>query len=73
MRPGLEPTKLKAAMTYNAAADHFDDQALSFWERYGSRTIDRLSLPAGRSTLLSLASNGSALPSTMRYAIVRLR
>ena len=39
----------------------------------GTSSYVRLSLPAGRSTLLSLASNGSALPSTMRFAIVRLR
>ena len=39
----------------------------------GTSSYVRLSLPAGRSTLISLASNGAALPSTMRYAIVRLR
>ncbi len=39
----------------------------------GTSSYVRLSLPAGRSTLLSLASNGTALPTTMRFAIVRLR
>ena len=27
-----EPAKLKAATTYNAAADHFDDGPLAFWD-----------------------------------------
>ena len=31
-----EPAKLKAATTYNAAADHFDDGPLAFWDRYGN-------------------------------------
>ncbi|MGA8656338.1 MAG: hypothetical protein WB586_09325 [Chthoniobacterales bacterium] len=30
--------------TYNAAADHYDHPAVSFWERYGRRTVDRLPL-----------------------------
>ena len=37
----IEPAKLKAATTYNAAADHFDDGPLAFWDRYGQRTIER--------------------------------
>src|SRR5215213_11867607 len=36
-----EPAKLKAAATYNAAADHFDDGPLAFWDRYGRKTIAR--------------------------------
>ena len=32
-----EPAKLKAATTYNAAADHFDDGPLAFWDRYGRK------------------------------------
>ena len=39
----------------------------------GTSSYVRFSLPAGRSSLLTLASNGTALPSTMRLAIVRLR
>ncbi|MBV8652705.1 MAG: ubiquinone biosynthesis protein UbiE, partial [Alphaproteobacteria bacterium] len=30
-----EAAKLKAAATYNAAADHFDDAPLDFWARIG--------------------------------------
>ena len=43
----MEAAKLKAAATYNAAADHFDDGPLAFWDRYGSRTIERLALARG--------------------------
>ncbi len=39
----------------------------------GTSSYVRFGVPSGRSALLSLASNGAALPSTMRYAIVRLR
>ena len=42
-----EPAKLKAATTYNAAADHFDDGPLAFWDRYGRETIERLQLGFG--------------------------
>src|SRR5262249_41357158 len=37
MNPVSDPAKLKAEATYNAAADHFDDGPLGFWDRYGSR------------------------------------
>ena len=46
-----DPAKLKAAATYNATADHFDDAPLGFWERTGRRTIDRLRLAPGMSVL----------------------
>ena len=39
----------------------------------GTSSYVRFGLPSGRSTLVSFASNGGALPSTMRFAIVRLR
>ena len=43
----LKQAKAKAAATYDAAADHFDDEPLSFWERIGSSTVAHLGLPAG--------------------------
>jgi hypothetical protein len=46
-----DPAKLKAEAAYNAAADHFDDGPLAFWDRYGRRTVERLSL-AQRSSVL---------------------
>jgi len=47
----LKRAKAKAAVTYDAAADHFDDEPLGFWERIGRRTVARLGLRAGDSVL----------------------
>ena len=53
----------KAAATYNAAADHFDHAPLSFWDRYGRRTVERLSLAPGAAVLdVGCGSGASALP-----------
>src|SRR4051795_3461799 len=57
-----EPAKLKAAITYNAAADHFDDGPLAFWDRYGRRTIERLASAVGASVLdVGCGSGASAI------------
>jgi len=67
MNPGSDPAKLKAEATYNAAADHFDDRPLAFWDRYGRRTIDRLSLATGSSVLdVGCGSGASAGPAAIR-------
>lgn len=53
----------KAAATYNAAADSYDDPANAFWERFGRRTIERLALPPGTCVLdVCCGSGASALP-----------
>ena len=53
----------KAAATYNAAADHFDHAPLSFWDRYGRRTVERLNLAPGAAVLdVGCGSGASALP-----------
>ena len=55
--------KAKAAETYNAAADHFDDPPLAFWERIGRRTVERLNLPKGSNVLdVACGTGASALP-----------
>lgn len=57
----------KAAMAYNAAADHFDHPVSSFWHRFGRRTIERLELKAGERVLdVCSGTGGSALPAADR-------
>jgi ubiquinone/menaquinone biosynthesis C-methylase UbiE len=59
----LRQAKAKAAATYDAAADHFDDAPLSFWDRIGKRTIDRLALSNGAKILdVGCGTGASALP-----------
>lgn len=57
----------KAAMAYNAAADHFDHPVSSFWHRFGRQTIERLDLQPGARVLdVCSGSGGSALPAANR-------
>lgn len=59
----MDAAKLKAATTYNAAADHFDDEPLGFWARIGQRTIQRLELSSGATVLdVGCGTGASALP-----------
>ena len=58
-----DDAKAKAATTYNAAADYYDDPANSFWERFGRATVERLQLPLGARVLdVCCGSGASALP-----------
>jgi ubiquinone/menaquinone biosynthesis C-methylase UbiE len=53
----------RAMTTYNAAADHFDAPALSFWDRFGTRTIEHLMLSPGLQVLdVCCGTGASALP-----------
>lgn len=62
-----DPAKLKAAATYNAAADHFDDEPLGFWARIGRRTVERLALSSGANVLdVGCGTGASALPAAER-------
>jgi ubiquinone/menaquinone biosynthesis C-methylase UbiE len=55
--------KVRAASTYNVAADFFDAPALSFWGRIGSRTVKRMSLEPGARVLDACCGSGaSAIP-----------
>src|SRR5258705_6870284 len=58
-----EQAKLKVAATYNAAAIHFDDAPLAFWDVAGRRTVERLNLKDGSAVLdVGCGSGASALP-----------
>ena len=58
-----ENPSTKAANTYNAAADFYDDPANSFWERFGRKTAERLHLRPGSRVLdVCCGSGASALP-----------
>jgi ubiquinone/menaquinone biosynthesis C-methylase UbiE len=55
--------KAVSAATYTATADHFDDPALSFWDRFGRQTITRIGLRPGDRVLDACCGTGaSALP-----------
>ena len=53
--------------TYNAAADHYDHPALSFWDRFGRRTIERSPIVPGMNVLdVCCGMGSSALPAAKR-------
>jgi len=58
--PGPIDRTLRARLTYDAAADRYDDLALGFWVRSGERTIDRLGLAPGMSVLDVATGSGAA-------------
>jgi ubiquinone/menaquinone biosynthesis C-methylase UbiE len=59
----LKQAKAKVAATYDAAADHFDDEPLGFWDRIGRRTVERLALSSGADVLdVGCGTGASALP-----------
>src|SRR5271170_734418 len=59
----VDEARVRAANTYNAAADRYDDPANSFWERFGRRTIERLRLRKDAAVLdVCCGSGASALP-----------
>ena len=61
------PPQAQLEKTYNAAADHYDHPALSFWDRFGRRTVERLPLAPGMSILdVCCGMGGSALPAAER-------
>ena len=58
-----EEAKVRVKAVYEAAADRYDDQANSFWERFGRRTVERLELEPGARVFDACCGSGaSALP-----------
>ena len=58
-----DDAKARATAAYDAAADHYDDPANSFWSRFGRRTIELLRLPPGARVLdVCCGSGASAIP-----------
>src|SRR6516225_5283124 len=59
--------KVELEETYNAAADYYDHPAVSFWDRYGRRTVGRLPLVSGMAVLDVCCGMGtSAIPAAER-------
>ena len=59
--------KAATAAAYEAAADHFDDAPLAFWQRYGERTVERVGLRPGHRVLdVACGTGASALPAAVR-------
>jgi ubiquinone/menaquinone biosynthesis C-methylase UbiE len=57
-----DDAKTRAAATYNAAADRYDDPANLFWARFGRATVERLHLSPGAQVLdVCCGSGASAL------------
>jgi len=61
-----EETIARIEAVFNAASDYFDAPALSFWNRFGQQTIDRLSLRLGDRVLdVCCGTGASAIPAAV--------
>jgi ubiquinone/menaquinone biosynthesis C-methylase UbiE len=57
----------RSTITFNSAADYFDDPALSFWNRFGQNTIDKIQLQPGDRVLdVCCGSGASAIPAAVQ-------
>jgi ubiquinone/menaquinone biosynthesis C-methylase UbiE len=58
-----EEATLRSTKTFNAAADRFDAPPMSFWNYFGTQTVDRVKLAVGDRVLdVCCGSGASALP-----------
>ncbi len=61
-----ETALARTEAVFNAASDYFDAPALSFWNRFGQRTIERLTLQPGHQVLdVCCGSGASAIPAAV--------
>jgi ubiquinone/menaquinone biosynthesis C-methylase UbiE len=57
----------KSTITFNSAADLFDAPAMSFWNRFGQNTIERIQLQPGAKVLdVCCGSGASAIPAAVK-------
>jgi len=62
-----EEATARAERIFNTAADYFDAPPLSFWNRFGQATINRLSLQPGNRVLdVCCGTGASAIPAAVR-------
>ena len=65
--PSTERINAFLRATYNAAAEHFDDPPLSFWDHFGSRTVEVAGVRPGDKVLdVCCGIGASALPAAER-------
>jgi len=55
-----EDPKARVAAVYDSAAEGYDAPALSFWDRFGRRTIERLRLDPGARVLDACCGSGAS-------------
>ena len=61
-----EQTIARTEAVFNVASDYFDAPALSFWNRFGQQTIERLSLDSGDRVLdVCCGTGASAIPAAV--------
>jgi ubiquinone/menaquinone biosynthesis C-methylase UbiE len=62
-----EQATAQAKKIFNSAADYFDDPVMSFWNRFGQRTIEHLQLQPGDKVLdVCCGSGASAIPAAIQ-------
>jgi ubiquinone/menaquinone biosynthesis C-methylase UbiE len=62
-----DSVKCLVRATFNAAAEHFDDAALFFWDRLGRKTVELAGVAPGHRVLdVCCGSGGSAIPAAER-------